>query len=526
MIVPIAILLAGSVVVYGVGRLTHNRAVTGFAAIVAIVAAGTILYMNAPDLIADTEPLRDPGAAAELMETPAGEMWETGRMIGFSDTIVREAITIREVGADLLARFELNGLGFFLSIVAMGLALIVALFSVGYMHKDRIGKYYALLLMMTAGMVGIGLATDLFNMFVMFELMSIASFALVAFETEMWEPVEAGVKYLIMSAIGSMIALLGIVLIFVHSGTLSISQLQHAGFAAGHPDLSLAIAALFIGGFGVKSAIVPMHTWLPDAHSAAPSGISAMLSGIVISAGLITMTKALTALNGLHLGLLLALFAVITMFVGNFLAWVQSDLKRMLAYSSIAHMGYILVGVGVAFAAPEVAAFAGMRGGLFHILTHAIMKGGAFLCAGAILTLLGTREMNRMGGVGARNPLLGIAFAIFVLGLAGTPPMNGFISKLYLCKGALVIGEWGLVLAAVVIINSVISLFYYLPALNKILFGASDEADQEPPYSVMPTSMTVAIFILAILTLVIGIVPEFGLNIVDPAAEFLRAALY
>ena len=486
---PIAILLAGSLVVYIVARLTGSKAVTGFAAMLILAASAAVLYSQ----------VSKGDAMASQIPAHAGPIFAT---------------------------FEASPLALFVGIASIGLAFVVALFSIGYMEKHNIGKYYALLLMMTAGMVGVGLAGDLFNLFVMFELMSIASFALVAFEDN-WEPVEAGIKYLMLSALGSMVALLGIVLVFTYTGNLSFADLQSGNVGAAiKPELMLGIAALFIAGFGVKAAIVPMHTWLPDAHSAAPSGISAMLSGMVISVGLITMIKALTALKGIELGLLLPALALITMFVGNIMAWKQTDLKRMLAYSSIAHMGYILAGIAVAFAAPAAAGFEGFRGGFFHILNHAIFKGGAFLCAGAILATVGSRDLKEIAGIGRKLPVVGVCFTIFVLALVGAPPLNGFVSKLFICKAALILGPLGFLLTVSVVFNSFLSLFYYIPALNQIIIApeASDKVNAAP--ATLSASMTFAIAILAILTLVLGIDPQTGLNIVEPAAHFVTDMLH
>jgi len=505
LVLPIAILLAGSLVVYVVGRISHTKALTGAVGLILLLLAGYVMY-----LLADTGP--------QTAQLPGAELLPGLRM-------ARPTPPPAQEGLKLFATFDDNPLGRFMAIVSLGLAAVVALFSIGYMHRRNIGKYYALLLMMTAGMVGIGLAADLFNLFVMFEIMSLASFALVAFEDD-WEPVEAGIKYLMLSAMGSMIALLGIVLVFAYTGKLGLAELQAERFALGlKPELALAVAGLFIAGFGVKAAIVPMHTWLPDAHSAAPSGISAMLSGIVISAGLITMIKALSILHGVEFRLILPALAVITMFGGNLMAWVQTDLKRMLAYSSIAHMGYILAGVGVAFAIPGLAGFEGMRGGLLHILNHAIMKGGAFLCAGAILALVGSRDFKQIAGIGRKFPLVGICFAIFALALAGAPPLNGFISKLFICKAAILVEPWGFALIVMVIVNSLLSLFYYVPAMNKIILAPemSEKVKQAPDH--LPASMVLAIFILALLTIALGVQPQLGLDIVDPAARFISGVL-
>lgn len=503
---PLGILLAGAPVVYIVGRASRNKALTGTVAVVTLLLSGYVMYLLT-------------AVGPEQLEIAL-----PGMQYLVGDEMVTRPVEVEE-GSQFFASFAENGLATFMAVVSLGLAVLVAIFSIGYMERKNIGKYYGLLLLMTAGMVGIGFAGDLFSLFVFFELMSLSSFALVAFEDK-WEPVEAGIKYVLLSAMGSMVALLGIVLVFAYTGTLNLAQLEGANIVTLLPGhVMLAVAALFIAGFGVKAAIVPMHTWLPDAHSAAPSGISAMLSGIVISAGLVAMIKALVVLPGTETKLILPALAVVTMLVGNLMAWTQTDLKRMLAYSSIAHMGYILAGVGVAFSAPALGGFEGMRGGLFHILNHAIMKGGAFLCAGAILYLIGTRDLKEMAGIGRKVPLVGVCFGIFVLALAGAPPLNGFISKVFICKAGMELGATGFVLMVMVIINSVLSLFYYLPAFNKIILAPemSEKVKQGP--SQLRPCMMLAIFVLALLTIALGLQPQLGLDIVDPAAAFISGLM-
>ena len=354
--------------------------------------------------------------------------------------------------------------------------------------------------------------------------MSVASFVLVAFERDKWEPVEAGVKYLVISTAGSLMALLGIALVFTYTNSLDLERIPRLLMErTGSPEL-LAITALLVVGFGVKAALVPMHTWLPDAHSAAPSGISAMLSGIVIEAGLIAMIKSLVAVRADEIGgLLFVVLALVTMFVGNLMALRQTDLKRLLAYSSVAQMGYIFMGVGFAFGYPLAAGFSGMRGALYHILNHAVMKGGAFLCAGAFLYLLGTRDIRKLSGIGRRFPVMGISLLIFALALAGTPPLNGYFSKLLLCRAGADVGPWGVFMIIMLILNSVISLFYYLGAANRLLFGAIPE-DQKVSHGI-PLMISLPIVLLAVFTIVLGVWPELGLLIVDPAAEYMKTLL-
>jgi len=487
-LLPLLILSAASILVYIIGRLSGSRSLTGLVAFVALLGAGHAVYQSL-----------HPVPAERIVRWPSTE-------------------------APFTAYLLVDPLGALLAAVALGLAALVALYSMRYMPKRDIGKFYALLLLMTTGMVGLGFAGDLFSLFVLFEVMSIASFVLVAFEREHWEPVEAGVKYLVISTAGSLMALLGIAMVYTYTNSLDLTRIPALLVErAGTAEL-MAITALLVVGFGVKAALVPMHTWLPDAHSAAPTGISAMLSGIVIEAGLIAMLKSLIAVRADEIGgLLFPLLALVTMFVGNLVALRQSDLKRLLAYSSVAQMGYIFMGVGFALGYPVAAGFSGMRGALYHILNHAIMKGGAFLCAGIFLYLLGTRDLRKLSGIGRRYPVVGISMLIFALALAGTPPFNGYFSKLLLCRAGADVGPWGVFMIVMLILNSVISLFYYLGAANRLLFGAPPE-DQRVTRSV-PFLMVLPVVVLAVLTLLLGVWPELGLQLVDPAAEHLDTLL-
>jgi proton-translocating NADH-quinone oxidoreductase chain N len=486
----IAVLSIGAIFAYLVGRISRSRSLAGFITFLALAGAGHGVYQ----------------IQCRLNE----------------ELVPRWPVT----GTPMLTSYlRGDALGVFLATVALGLAALVTIYSMRYMHKIGIGKFYALLLLMTTGIVGVGFASDLFSLYVLFEAMSIASFVLVAFERDEWEPIEAGIKYLTISTAGSLMALLGISMVYMYTNSLDLAIIPALLIdRVGTPEL-LAITALLVVGFGVKAALVPMHTWLPDAHSAAPSGISAMLSGIVIQAGLIAMVKSLIAVRAFDSGLLLPIMAVVTMFVGNLMALRQTDIKRLLAYSSVAQMGYIFMGVGLALGFPTVegASFDGMRGALYHILNHAIMKGGAFLCAGVLLYLTGTRDLGKLSGIGRRVPLMGWSMLIFALALAGTPPLNGYVSKLLICRAGVEVGGWGVFMVVMLILNSVISLFYYLRAANGILFGAVPEG-QKITKSV-PFLMAVPVVILVALVFFLGLYPEAGFQLVDPAAEYLNTLI-
>jgi F420H2 dehydrogenase subunit N len=487
---PMVFLLSGSILAYAMGRAEHVYQKKYLAAATALLFFGIALI---------------------LQIFLAVQVWDSGALsFSIGDTLLR-----------------MDALAVFLALIALVLGTVVCLYSSIYMKNDKGQEYYyALLLLMVAGIVGIGLATDFLVMYLFFELMSIPSYALVVFRRHEWMAIEAGMKYIVMGAVGSAFAFFGISLVYFQTGTLNFSLL--VGLLGTTPLLQAALLFLIIG-FGVKAAIVPLHTWLPDAHSAAPSGISAMLSGIVIGAGFFTMLRSLLIFTGTGLagGELLIVMALITMSVGNLMAFSQLwhkqiDLKRILAYSSVAQMGYIILGIGVGLA---YGIRVGYEGGLFHIMTHAFMKGLAFLCAGAMIHQLGTRYLDEMEGIGLSMKVTGFAFALSLLALAGVPPLSGFMSEWMVFSGSILtfgfIGWWGIAIAVIALLNALLSLGYYLPIIKTMYLPAERKGvskARDPSFA-----MLLAIGILAALTIILGIWPELGLKAVKPAVDILMS---
>ena len=306
----------------------------------------------------------------------------------------------------------------FIAFITAFLVLFATVYSIEYMkHDTGLSYYYALLMLLLSGMMGVVLTGDIFNLFVFLELTSISAYGLVAFRSMEMEPLEAGFKYLVMGATATSLVLLGIALLYGAVGTVNYAdiayRLKNGGLLVGvKGNLVLPLSLIFImGGFGIKAAVFPLHTWLPDAHPAAPSPVSAILSGVVIKVGVYALCRILfLVFQPAHINwvFLISMVSFFTMTVGNFMALLQDDIKRMLAFSSIAQIGYILVGVA---AANQL----GISGVLLHIFNHSIMKGLAFLCAGAFLHQVGTRKLDELAGVGSKMPLTTMALTISFL---------------------------------------------------------------------------------------------------------------
>ncbi len=419
---------------------------------------------------------------------------------------------------------RLDGLSLLLTAVVLILGLCVMVFSGNYLARESgQEKFYAMLLLMVATIVGLGCATDLFNLWVWFEAMAISSYLLVAFYRNQSTSLEAGFKYLVQSATGSALVVTGIALVFGTSGTLSLDQIR----AAASPTPAYLVAgALFLIGFGVKAALVPLHTWLPDAHSQAPSGISAMLSGVVIEAGLVAMLRSLGALMNASTSwpMLLAGFGAVNMLVGNLMALRQTQVKRMLAYSSVAHIGYMLLGLGITF-------YSGLPGGaqgsLFHLFNHGLMKSLAFLSAGTLLYGLylaggdhGPLLVNDLAGAARRYPLAAFSLSLAVLGLGGLPPLAGFMSKWQIfAAGFQTENIWLEVLVIFAALNSVLSLAYYVPMINNLY--RVEPSPRVKDGGKIPRIISLPMVILGAGVFILGVWPGLLNWLTTPAAQVI-----
>lgn len=431
-------------------------------------------------------------------------------LLYFTFRYARDIDAVQQLVGEVTLRFD--GVGLLVSSIVLVLGFLVTLFSIPYMAKEKgEEKFFALLLLTIGSIIGLVMSYDLFNLWVWFEAMAISTYFLVAFYNEQADSLEAGIKYLVQSAIGSALVLFGIAAILAAAGSTSLLVIWQAGEGMGL--LGIVGVVLMIVGFGVKAAMVPLHTWLPDAHSQAPSGISAMLSGIVIEAGLVAMLRSISVFGKLqgNWGYILIAFGCLNILVGNLMALRQTQVKRLLAYSSLAHVGYMLLGFGTGFAFTSID---GTEGAFFHMLTHAMMKGLAFLAAGTLLYTLHLARgehkplmLEDLNGASRKFPLIAIGLSAAVLGLAGLPPFAGFMSKWQiLAAGVATQNTWMIVIVVFAALNSVLSLAYYAPLVNRMFRREASEAVlAAKPVSWM---MSLPVLILTLLIVAIGVWPQ------------------
>ena len=431
-----------------------------------------------------------------------------------------EPVTLPVKTSPFSSCLVIDRLSVFMALIFTILGLLATVYSIEYMKEDDgIPFYYTLLSAMICGMLGVAFAGDFFTLFVFWELMCISSYTLVAFRKHEWEPIEAGLKYLVMSSAGSASILFGISLLYGLTGTLSFTQTS--GMVINSNIWGYISLSFILLGFGVKAAIFPLHMWLPDAHPAAPTPISALLSGIVIKTGVYAIIRSLfsiySPINSSWQAALMAI-AILTMSYGNLAALLQDDIKRLLAYSSIAQIGYILFAVSTA--TTQANAVLGLTAALMHIMNHALMKCLLFLCAGAFIYRAGTRSLARLSGIGRRMPLTAVTFAIGALAISGIPPLNGFISELMIIYSGIRCNAY---IPTVILLANILLGFAYYLRLIRIIIWSSPSGRLNKVHEA-PFLMLIPIALLALACVAIGIYPSPFIEFARQAAESLIAS--
>jgi NADH-quinone oxidoreductase subunit N len=390
-----------------------------------------------------------------------------------------EPIPTIEFGKGMLAD---DMFGAFFAISLLIVSIMVTASSWNYMkNKTNPAAYYSLILLSSIGMILIAYSTDLVMLLVAWELMSIPTYALAAFSKR--DPIsnEAAIKYFLFGALSSAILVVAIGLVYGITGTTNIGQaiISMINVQQDLVPITILALALFIAGFGFKMGLVPFHMWLPDAYEGAPTPIGALLAAGTKKAGFAAAIRVIVlAVFVLHLdwSMTLAIIAVFTMTLGNLGALVQKSVPRILAYSSIAQAGYIMIGLALAPYSDQA-----LGGSLFHIINHAVMKSAAFIAVAAVAITLASYSIEKYRGLAKKMPLTAIALSISLLALAGVPPLNGFWSKLVLFNSAIVTGPevwWGPYLAIAGVLNSALSLGYYAWIMRKMYMEDSPETSR------------------------------------------------
>jgi NADH-quinone oxidoreductase subunit M len=418
----------------------------------------------------------------------------------------------------------IDGLSYSIVLTVALLGFFATIYSYGYMqHEHAKPSYFANLLLFIGGMEGVVLSTNLIEFFIFWEIMLIPSFFLILFWGTKEQARRISMKYFIFTHLGALLVLAGFALIYVVTGQFDMLYLSSSAgqtliqlIFTSNPGIIKLIFVLLVAGFAVKMAMFPIHTWLPDAHSEAPTPISVLLSGVLVETG----AYAILRFAGFFVqGLLtfsnvMAVIGVITMFYGGLMALVQTDIKRLLAYSTISQMGYIFFGIGVA-------TVYGIAGGLFQIINQALAKGLLFMTAGGVILTTKTRNINELGGLSNKMPLTATTAMIGVLSIAGAPPLGGFVSEWMILKGgfdkfAITGNSLYFALGILGVVASIISAGYMLRFVWKVFLGPLPEKwrnAKEPPASMLSSMMLLAVFLI-----LFGILPAIALQVIAPAA--------
>ncbi len=425
-------------------------------------------------------------------------------------------------------RLAVDSFALFFKLLFLGIAALVILASQDYVSKMARfqGEYYALILLATLGMMLMAATTELISIYIALELASISLYALVGFLKDP-KSSEASLKYLLLGAIASAVMLYGMAMVFGFTGKTQLGEVAVAiqsmslQNALDSPALIAGIV-LLIAGFGFKIAAVPFHMWVPDVYEGAPTPITAYLSVGSKAAGFALILRVFYSTFGLpewlslDWGMIFAILAAISMTLGNILAIPQTNIKRMLGYSSIAQAGYLMVGLATMGMSPA-ADVLGRSGILFFLASYAVTNLGAFIAIIAISNKIDSDLIQDFSGMGKRAPVLAAALTLCLISLIGMPPAAGFMAKFYIFSGAVQHGLLWLVIVAV--INSVISAYYYLRVAKVMWFG-EPAAEEKVPSS---GALRFALGLSCLGVMVLGIIPAFMMNLAEAAARMFAS---
>ena len=415
---------------------------------------------------------------------------------------------------------EVDALSLFFALLVSVAVFVSGVYSIQYMrHDDNEREYYTLFLMLGGGVMGLVLSGDLFNMFIMVEILTFAAVALTAFRNTAKGALEAAFKYLVVGSIGSTCILVGTSMLYAQAHTLNLAQLAQVIPGNLNTATKVAFALLFVG-FGTKAFIVPFHPLAADAHGAAPASISVMISGVLTKSGIYGIIRLTYFLfQTMNLGtmqFLLVFIGSLSMFVCVTMALAQHDFKRLLAFHSISQIGYVLTAVGLCTAL-------GVSAGLYHAMNHTLFKGLLFLAAGAVLHETGTTDLGKLGGLSKKMPYTTVLFLIGAFSISGIPPFNGFASKWMIYQAtyqkAVESGNIGFLLVTIIaLVTSVLTLASFVKVSQSVFFGQLPKELEN--VKEVPFGMRFAMAIFALLCVLTGLFPNLVTTyITEPAAR-------
>lgn len=403
--------------------------------------------------------------------------------------------------------------------VIMPFARLSVSFEVG---EDREAWFYCMYLLCLTGLLGIAVTGDAFNAFVFLEISSLSSYVLIALGHDR-RALLSSFQYLIMGTIGATFYVIGIGLLYLVTGTLNMADLAaRLGPAWAENSRAILAALAFVTvGISLKLGLFPLHVWLPNAYTYAPSWVTAFLAGTATKVAIYLLVRFYFSIFGvaidsrtLPMADVIIVLSLAAMLVASLVAVFETNLKRLLAYSSVAQIGYITLGIGLANQAA-------LTGALVHVVNHALLKAALFLAAGAIFYRAHTTQLREMAGIGSRMPLTAAALTIAGFGLIGTPGTSGFISKWYLMVGALDAGQW--LPAFAVVASSVIALVYVGKVLE--IVWLRQPSAQIATVGDPPPSMQLPLVVLALATIYFGIDTEWTAGVASAASTMLLGGL-
>lgn len=453
--------------------------------------------------------------------------------------LVAQAITATQLGVNVTLNYgtiEINTFSIFLKMVFMVLSIITLWGSKNFADSISFGKeYYGLILFATVGLTMIGSAGDLITLFIAFELTSISTYALPLIDKRNEHGREAALKYFINGSFATGLVLFGLSLLYGLSGTVLLKEMVPILSEVGYEPITVVALGFLVAGFGYKMAIVPFHLWAPDVYEGSPAPVTSFLAGVTKKGAFVVALKVFLAtliVIKIQVSILLGILAIITMTVGNVVALMQKNIKRMLAYSSVAHAGNILVGLAII---TELS----VAGAILHIIAHGLMTIGIFFGILYVANTRGGYELEDFTGLRRLAPWTAFGLFIILLSLAGVPPFIGFWSKMVIVVSAFELGSWYMILALALVLNSALSLVYYARVI-RVMYMTNKDAEFKVATNhstvistreitaatteggkLTTNSYSIALYVCVLLITVTGLFPEQLVAISREAARFI-----